>query len=171
MPISKLILLQKAATILCQDSVFCNRWMPITSIQKALSTRYAFNNNCRLLKAQLSKAIGKLDPMIDSLIEPHESGFFRQRFGSEMLLFVQDPDNNPPSFFSTCIGNPDRIKEIKQSILRKDKDMLQNYCNRVLRKRNIGRKNFDEDEIDKIFESFLVETKSVEQGLQSTFPI
>ena len=97
--------------------------MPLTLLQKALTKRYYFNETYPLLKVSLSKSLGQLECNIDSLHSKHPSGFYRQKFGTEMLIYVQDPEKDPPSFFATSTGN----KHERKRTLRKSLKKIRNY--------------------------------------------
>ena len=152
MVVSQLILLQKATRLICRDSVFRNRWIPLGSIVSALTARYNFNN-VKVSKTSVSKALAKLYPMIGTLTEPHLSGFYRQQHGNKKMFFVQDPDLPPPKFFATTTGDLVNIKNTFQKIISTDQEMLSNYLNRLTRLKECSRskkRKITTDEIDDI---------------------
>ena len=88
----------------------------MTSLQKVIMSRYNFNDKYPLTKSNLSISPGKLEPMIDSLDSPHQSGFYRKKIGIEMSIDTQYPLVNPPSFFSISTGNIAKNNAQMQSI-------------------------------------------------------
>ena len=80
MTLSKLSLLQKAARNICTDPCFRNQWVPLYLIEIGMKSRYKFNESYPLSKTTPSKALGKIDPMIDSLDVNINLVFIAQRW-------------------------------------------------------------------------------------------
>ena len=99
MTVSRMLLLQKASRNLLKDLSFTNRWVPLNSIKKGLDLRYKFNTTYPITKLTLSRAIGKIEPMIENLEYKHPSGLYRAKFNNEALFYQQNCDLDPPSFF------------------------------------------------------------------------
>ena len=66
MATSKIILLQKAVRNIALDGSFQNRWVSASSLVRALKVRYQFDSAITISTATLSRAIGKINPDIDS---------------------------------------------------------------------------------------------------------
>ena len=79
MTVSRMILLQKATRNILKDPSFVNRWVPLISIKKGLELRYKFNTTYPITKLTLSRAIGKIEPMIENLVHSHPSGLYRAK--------------------------------------------------------------------------------------------
>ena len=71
MTVTRMVLLQKASRNLLKDASFLNRWVPLTTIKKGLEIRYKFNTAYPITKFTLSRAIGKIEPMIENLEHKH----------------------------------------------------------------------------------------------------
>ena len=164
MSISKIILLQKAARNVCADSCFCNRWVPLKSIERGIKLRYPYES-LHISKATLSKSLGKIEPMIGSLDSKHPSGFYQAKMGNEFLFYIQDPKSDPPEFMKTATGVKADLVKRWQDILREDNLNLINYNNRMLRKiernRNKKRKINDIDEVDVYLDSLAYKANTV----------
>ena len=101
MATSKVILLQKAVRNITLDGSFRNRWVSASSLEKALTLRYQFDSTITISKATLSRAVGKINPCIDTQNLKHASGMYRGVFGREKFYYVQDSDLVPPIFPTT----------------------------------------------------------------------
>ena len=110
-------------------------------------------------KATLSKSLGKIEPMIDSLDSKHPSGFYRAKMGNEFLFYIQDPKSDPPEFMKTATGVKADSAKRWQDVLREDNINLTGYKYRMLRKiernRNKKRKINDIDEVDVYLDSLV----------------
>ena len=67
MSTTRVILLHKAARDLFKDVIFSYHWVPLRSIERRLNVQYNFNETYPLSILQLSKALSRLDPMIEKL--------------------------------------------------------------------------------------------------------
>ena len=82
MATSKVILLQKAVRNITLDGSFRNRWVSASSLEKALTLRYKFDSTITISKATLSRAVGKINPCIDSQHLKHTSVMYRGVLGN-----------------------------------------------------------------------------------------
>ena len=126
MATSKVILLQKAVRNITLDGSFRNRWVSASSLEKALTLRYKFDSTITISKATLSRAVGKINPCIDTQNLKHASGMYRGVLGNEKFYFVQDSDLVPPIFPTTKMNKLVWIK-----IKKADETELQDYMNRI----------------------------------------
>ena len=92
------MLLQKAARNIALDDSFRNRWVSVTSLEKALIVRYQFDSTITISKVTLSHAVGKINPNIDAQNLQHESEIYRGVHGNEKFYFMQEPNLVPPIF-------------------------------------------------------------------------
>ena len=92
MSISKLILLQKVALNIFDDTNFNKRWVSLNYIEKGLRVRYKFNTTHPLKTEQLSKALNKIEPMIGNLECKHQYGLYRAKYGAEFMYGMQRPE-------------------------------------------------------------------------------
>ena len=99
MTVTRMVLLQKASRNLLKDASFFNRWVPLTSIKKGLEIRYKFNTAYPLTKITLSRAMSKIEPMIENLDHKHSSGLYRSKLNNEFFYYQQNSDLDPPSLF------------------------------------------------------------------------
>ena len=134
MTLTKLILLKKAASNITRDVCFRNRWIPLTTIEKAMKIRYDFNESCPLWRVTLSKALGSIDTAIDDLSHKNPSVFYRAKMSNQMVFYIQDANTPPPSFI-----NPKKDQSMWDVIIRDDTHMFENYKRRILRKNEHSR--------------------------------
>ena len=90
-----MLLLQKASRNLLKDASFFNRWVPLPTIKKGLEIRYKFNTAYPITKFTLSRAIGKIEPMIENLEHKHPSGLYRSKLNNEFFYYQQNCDLDP----------------------------------------------------------------------------
>ena len=95
---SKYTLVIDAVNTVTSDVAFRDRWCSIHSIVKAVKCRYQFEHTLTITTSILTRALGKIDPMIDVLGMHHQSGFYRGKVGTEVFIFVQDGDKPLPAF-------------------------------------------------------------------------
>ena len=63
---------------------------------KRLEIRYQFNTTYPITKLTLSRAIGKIEPMIKNLEHKHPSGLYRSKLNNEFFYYQQNCDLDPP---------------------------------------------------------------------------
>ena len=97
MATSMVILLQKAVRNIALDGSFQNRWFSASSL-KTLTTRYQFDSTITISKSTLSRAIGKINPIIDSQNVNHESGIYRGVMNKKRFYYMQEANLVPPVF-------------------------------------------------------------------------
>ena len=124
MSTSKIILLQKAVSLITTDKAFRNRWTLGTLIQQAVEVRYKFEDitlstNC------ISRAISSVETNIDDLSYRHLSGTYKGFNSNRSYFYFQNGDLPPPSF------PPPRDKEVWRVIHDIDDSQLKDYINRV----------------------------------------
>ena len=129
MATSKVILLQKAVRNITLDGSFRNRWVSASSLEKALTLRYQFDSTITISKATLSRAVGKINPCIDTQNLKHASGMYRGVLGNEKFYFVQDSDLVPPIFPITTSNKSNKL--VWDKIKKEDERELQDYMNRI----------------------------------------
>ena len=138
-------LLQRAIRLISRDVCFVNRWTSSTSIQKAMITRYDFDTCIKVSKMTISRAMGKIDPGIDTQNCIHPSGIYRLQSCNEKYYFMQEPSLAPPKFPPTRNNKAewDKINEI-------DSLYLSKFVERIERSKNNQRstKKRKLDEID-----------------------
>ena len=155
MTISRLLLLQKSANFLLKDASFSNRWVTLNSLHKGLELRYNFNSTYPLTKIGLSRALGKMEPMIENIKDAHESGLYRATIGNKLFYYQQDPKMKPPSVPKDDASYSKKGSSSHlETLIKDDADFLDNFCNRILRERNMcrttKRKRDYTDEVDEI---------------------
>ena len=158
-----MILLQKATRNLLKDTSFINRWVPVTTLKKGLEVRYKFNKTYPLTKLTLSRSINQIEPMIENLEYKHPSGLYRAKFNNESLFFQQNCDLDPPSFFVNKSSTKIETSSSMNEILREDRIFFDNYYNRIVRERDMGRSKKRKrdffDDVDHILEMSELELK------------
>ena len=92
---SRQLTLQKAVKNLMKTTHFTNRWVKLSSIEKAIKTRYQLTGIV-VSKATISRHLGKLEPDIDNMQFPHYSGVYRNRHLDDTYLYFQVPPTSPP---------------------------------------------------------------------------
>ena len=76
MATSKIILLQKAVSLITTDKAFRNRWTLGTSIQQAVEVRYKLED-ITLSTNRVSRAISSVETNIEDLSYRHLSGTYK----------------------------------------------------------------------------------------------
>ena len=107
---SRQLMLQKAVKNVSKTVFFADRWVGVTSLVKALETRYTLEGFV-ISKATVSRHLGKVEPLIDNHAYKHTSGIFRGIKQREAYYYFQDAIKDPPYF------PPFKDKEAWKSIL------------------------------------------------------
>ena len=123
----RLILIQNALGYISADICFRDRWSSVSSIQKAMQTRYTLKQ-CICTKNNISRALSKLEPHIDSMSIKHPSGIYKGQFKKESYYFLQNGKSDPSSFPDTKRTN----KEEWDMINLVDQTKLEKYANIIL---------------------------------------
>ena len=146
---SRQILVQKAVRKICLDPLFVNRWVQLPSLYEALRSKFKYSKK-DLPMITFSKAIGKMDPNIDSLNILHESGFYRAKNGNIRCVFLQHPPSKiPPSFISTTsLLKGDEWKEL----IEKDTTMLKEFMDKVEKADSLRSRKRKHDEVSISFD-------------------
>ena len=120
-------LLQRAIRLISRDVCFINRWTSATSIQKAMITRYDFDTSVKVSKMTISRAMGKIDPGIDTHNCKHPYGIYWMQSYNEKYYFMQEPGLDPPIFPPTRNNKAvwDKINEIDALYLSKFVDRIE----------------------------------------------
>ena len=107
MTLSRILLLQKVSRNLLHNASFYNKWVPLSSLKKGLDLRYKFNTTYPINEISLSKAIDKIEPMIESLVDKQSSGLHREKYKGDTLYYQQKNDLDSPSFFTKATSPRD----------------------------------------------------------------
>ena len=67
MTVTRVILLQKVVRNILLNVIFCNQWTSVTSLGKALSIQYKFENIITS-KATISRVLGKIDHNLSNIL-------------------------------------------------------------------------------------------------------
>ena len=94
MSASRQLTLQKAVKNVSRIVYFADRWVGVTTLVTAVSTRYKLEGFV-VSKATVSRHLGKMEPDIDNLSFKHNSGVFRGVKQREFYYFFQDPMKEP----------------------------------------------------------------------------
>lgn len=81
-------MLQKVSRNILNDASYLNRWVPLTSNKNGLELRHKFNSPYPITNMSLSKAISKIELMIENLDHKHQSGLYRTRLLRTEMIFV-----------------------------------------------------------------------------------
>ena len=166
MSASKYTLVIDAINAVTSDISFRDRWFSIHSMAKAVKCRYHFESTLTVTNSILSRALGKIDPMIDMQGVHHQSGLYRGKVGTETFIFVQDGPK-PPPIFPSVRGS----SQLWDKIRMKDASETDNYVLRMenIRSRARGTKRSKCDNLDIRIKNDKLEYKAVQAALESDF--
>ena len=124
MATSKIIMLQKVVNLITADHAFCDRWAIATFLEKAVNTRYKFEN-ITVTTAIITKALSRLEPNIQDLSYTHNSGVYSGMLNHNLYFFFQDGNIQYPYF------PPPRNQSQWDKMRDVDFIKLEEYINRV----------------------------------------
>ena len=136
MSASRQLTLQKAVQNISKTVYFAKRWVGVTCLVDAISTRYTLEGFV-ISKATVSRHLGKIEPDIDNCLYKHSSGVFRGIRSREAYYFFQNPQNDPPTF------PPFKDKKAWENIYDENKKQLDLYIDNITSSQNrqTGTKN------------------------------
>ena len=153
---SKQLTLQKAVRNVMNSVHFSNRWVKLSSVERAVKTRYQLTGMV-VSKATISRHVGKLEPDISNLQYKHHSGIYKSTHLNDTYFFFQDPPASPP------LIPPPYVKPEWDKIVEIDNERLQIYISQIQQMENRHRPNKKRrmDDIDVLDSYNLLRNQSI----------
>ena len=125
-----------------------------------MMTRYDFDTSVKVSKMTISRAMGKIDPGIDTHNCKHPSGIYRMQSYNEKYYFMQEPSLDPPTFPPTRNNKAvwDKINEIDALYLSKFVDRIERSKSN---QRSTKKRRLDEIDIANNISIFLTKSRTL----------